>query len=115
MTDIQAAIALLKAQGYSVTKRKPKAPKATVRGPTCVALFSDGETTRMTCHCSDEALDWSQGERMSVRAWQSRDWQRRANAGLKPEHRDYREAPSILSIRFERDGETLGSPLARAA
>lgn len=69
MTAIDEAIKLLQANGYRVTKPKPK--KISQRGPTFVATFADGEQTRMTTFCVG-ALDWGRGERVAQAAWQSR-------------------------------------------
>ena len=130
MTE-REALHLLKSLGYRCTKPKQKKK---VRGPTCVALFSDGQVTRITTHCDDTALDWWQGHRMSIYAWQSRDRQdfiernrctlstlcngyegvsaeKQYDKVLDAYCRDlsYRAAPAIKSIHFERDGVILAA------
>lgn len=40
--------------------------------PTFVAVFSDGEVTRMTTHCADGKLDLARGVRLSRQAYRVR-------------------------------------------
>ena len=41
-------------------------------GPTFVAVFADGEVTRMTTYCADSKLDLARGVRISRQAYQTR-------------------------------------------
>src|SRR5262249_35068787 len=91
------AIKTVKAAGYRVVK--PRKPKIFQRdkdrvGPTFVAEFADGTTTRMSVFTSVEKLDWERGERLSVAAYQSR-------------FQTYEIPPAIVSMRFEQDGVVL--------
>jgi hypothetical protein len=93
------ALKTVKAAGYRVTK--PRKPKNFKRGkdrvgPTFVAEFADGTTTRMSVFTSLEKLDWERGERLSQAAYQSR-WRTRE------------APPAIVSARFEQDGVVLGT------
>jgi hypothetical protein len=98
------AIKTLRAAGYRVSKpRKQKNPKrGTDRvGPTCVALFADGETTRMSTCTSIERLDWERG--LAQAAYESR-WRTRVRVqGLPP----MSVPPPIISAHFEQDGVVL--------
>ena len=96
LTALDAAIEAVKAAGYRIGKpRKPKSPKTRV-GPTFVAEFADGTTTRMSVFTSLEKLDWERGERLSIAAYQSRFQTREV-------------PPAIVSARFEQDGKVLGT------
>src|SRR5262245_38216110 len=81
------AIKTLRAAGYRVSKpRKQKNPKrGTDRvGPTCVAMFADGEVTRMSTFTTLERLDWERGLRLSQAAYESR-WRTRVRVhGVPP-------------------------------
>jgi hypothetical protein len=100
------AIKTLRAAGYRVSKpRKQKNPKrGTDRvGPTCVAIFADGEVTRMSTYTSLEQLDWERGLRLSQAAYESR-WRTRVRVhGVPP----LSALPPIVSAYFERDGIVL--------
>jgi hypothetical protein len=102
--SIQEAISLLKANGYRVSKPKPKKVKDRV-GPTFVAKFADGEITRMSTYTSIADLDWGRGQRLSRAAYQSRMEQRKRDCSVPP----------IVSCHFEQDGVMLGKPLRAAA
>jgi hypothetical protein len=93
--SITEAIALLKANGYRVTKSKPR--KKDRVGPTFVARFRDGEVTRMSTYTSLADLDHGRGERLSRAAWASR-------FKTTPEN-----APPIVSAHFEQDGAIIAS------
>jgi hypothetical protein len=60
--------------------------------PTFVAVFADGNTTRMTTHCSRKKLDPARGVRLARIAYESR---------MK------RSPPAIERAHFERVGVTL--------
>ena len=100
------AIKTLRAAGYRVSKpRKQKNPKrGTDRvGPTCVAMFADGEVTRMSTYTSLTRLDWERGLRLSQAAYESR-WQTRVRVhGVPP----LSALPPIVSAYFEQDGVVL--------
>ena len=119
------ALTAVKAAGYRVSK--PRKPKIFKRGkdrvgPTFVAEFADGTTTRMTTFTSIERLDWDRGVRLSQAPYQSR-WRtrmlaqyREQNGGLRLTRWQYREnainliapvPPAIISARFEQDGKVL--------
>jgi hypothetical protein len=66
----QEAIALLKANGYRVTKPKTKAKDRV--GPTFVAHFADGQVTRKSTFTSLVKLDYDRGVRLSEAAYESR-------------------------------------------
>lgn len=93
--SITEAIALLKANGYRVSKPKAKRVKDRV-GPTFVAKFADGEITRMSTFTSLADLDWERGVRLSQVAYESRMKHRRSATGTL-----------ILSAHFEQDGNVL--------
>src|SRR5215475_11743703 len=117
------AIKTVRAAGYRVSK--PRKPKTFKRGkdrvgPTFVAEFADGVTTRMSTFTSLENLDWGRGERLAQAAYQSR-WRTRVlaqyreqNGGLHLTRRQYREPavnlvapvpPAIIAAHFEQDGK----------
>ena len=117
------AIKTVKAAGYRVSK--PRKPKTFKRGkdhvgPTFVAKFADGTTTRMSTFTSLENLDWGRGERLSQAAYQSR-WRTRMRAQYRKQSGKARlvdlvapvldlvapDPPAIVSARFERDGVVL--------
>jgi hypothetical protein len=117
------AIKTVKAAGYRVSK--PRKPKTFKRGkdrvgPTFVAKFADGTTTRMSTFTSLENLDWGRGERLSQAAYQSR-WRTRIRAQYCKQSGKARlvdlvapvldlvapDPPAIVSARFERDGVVL--------
>ena len=100
------AIKTLRAAGYRVSKpRKQKNPnrgKDRV-GPTCVAMFADGEVTRMSTFTSLKQLDWERGLRLSQAAYESR-WRTRVRVhGVAP----LSVLPIIVSAHFEQDGVVL--------
>jgi hypothetical protein len=110
------AIKTVRAAGYRVSK--PRKPKTFKRGkdrvgPTFVAKFADGTTTRMSTFTSLENLDWGRGERLSQAAYQSR-WRTRMRAQYRKQSGKPRlvdlvapDPPAIVSARFERDGVAL--------
>ena len=62
-------------------------------GPTFVARFADGQTTRMSTHTTLDKLDVKRGVRLSRHAYSSRT---------------KKEPPAILEAHFESaDGEIL--------
>ena len=61
---------------------------------TFVAVFEDGEITRMTAFQKTKALDLDRGVRLARAAYESRTKQ---------------TPPPIVEARYERDGETLES------
>jgi len=90
-----AAIKTVKAAGYRVSKaRRPKVFRRDRVGPTFVAEFADGTTTRMSVFTPRDKLDWTRGERLSVAAYQSR-------------FQTHEAPPAILSAHFEQDGKVL--------
>lgn len=68
---IKDAIALLRNQGYTVTRARRKKPVGRV-GPTFVASFADGETVRMSTFTSLQKLDLDRGVRLAQAAWRTR-------------------------------------------
>jgi hypothetical protein len=105
------AVAMVKAAGYRVSKpRTPKRLRHKDRvGPTFVAEFADGTTTRMSTFTSLENLDWDRGIRLSQAAYQSR-WrahQRKQRPYLVDSVAPV--PPAIISARFEQDGKVLGT------
>ena len=100
------AIKTLRAAGYRVSKpRKQKNPKPGKDrvGPTCVAIFADGEVTRMSTYTSLTRLDWERGLRLSQAAYESR-WRTRVRVhGVPP----LSALPPIVSAYFEQDGVVL--------
>ena len=110
MSLLDEAIVLVKAAGYRVSKPKAKAkPNRNTKdrvGPTCVATFADGQTTKMSTYTSPENLDWDRGVRLSQAAWEAR-WRRRARfpggglSLLAP------VPPTIIAMHFEWDGVVL--------
>jgi hypothetical protein len=62
--------------------------------PTFIAVFADGETTRMTTFQKTKALDLGRGVRLARAAYESRTGQK---------------SPLIVEARYERDGEVLES------
>jgi hypothetical protein len=105
-TALAKAIKTLRAAGYRVSKpRKQKNPKRGKDrvGPTCVAMFADGEVTRMSTFTSLKQLDWERGLRLSRAAYESR-WRMRVRVqGVPP----LSALPPIISVRFEQDGAVL--------
>lgn len=126
--DIKAAVALLKAAGFRISKPKAKQPKGRV-GPSFEAAFADGQTVRMTVFSDVHKLDWERGRRIAVAAWRARMWQlmvaplySQASTMTEKEY-EYEAAlarlvaelpeqeltpPRVVSLRFERDGKVLG-------
>ena len=101
-TPLTKAIAMVKAAGYRIARTKAsKIPRPKKRvGPTFVAEFADGTTTRMSVFTSLTKLDWDRGERLSIAAYQSR-W------------RTHEVPPAIISARFEQDGVVLAQRAGR--
>jgi hypothetical protein len=94
---IDEAIGLLRANGYRVTKPKPKRRDRV--GPTFVAVFADGETTRMSTFTDLHDLDWERGHALSRAAYESRARRKdRKWSGLPP---------AIVRCHFEQDGVVL--------
>ncbi len=91
MTSLQDAIAMVKAAGYTVSKKREKKLKTV--GPTFVAHWVDGQVTRMSIHTMDEAPDLRRAVRVSFAAYMSRT----KEEGL----------PLLKSGHFERNGEIL--------
>src|SRR5262249_3138098 len=107
-----AAIAMIRAAGYRVSKRKiPKNRKPKDRvGPTFVAEFADGTTTRMSVFTSPAKLDWDRGERLSITAYQTRGRTRERQQGRAYSPPSVAPVPpAIVSARFEQDGKVLGT------
>jgi hypothetical protein len=105
-TPLAKAIAMVKAAGYRIG-RASKIPRPKKRvGPTFIAEFADGTTTRMSVFTSLTKLDWSRGIRLAEQAWEAR-WRRRARfpggglSLLAP------VPPAIIAARFEQDGVVL--------
>ena len=60
--------------------------------PAFVAIFTDGEVTRMTTFQKTKALDLGRGVRLARAAYESRTKQK---------------SPPIIEARYGRDGEML--------
>ena len=126
--NLEDAIACLKANGYTVSKRRVSRRKKDRVGPTFVARFADGQVTRMSCYCeSDEKLDWTRGTILAQAAWQSRAKQNipmeLRNAVWRMQHESIMDPerlaqfchirinapmpPRIVDSWFERDGVQL--------
>ena len=113
-TPLAKAIARAKAAGYRIGRAKAsKIPRPKKRvGPSFIAEFADGTTTRMSVFTSLKKLDWDRGERLSQAAWQSR-WRmhKRAEVGRlvtlwAP------TPPAIAEMCFEeQDGRVLARRL----
>jgi len=74
------ALKTVREAGYRVSKTPKKFKRGKDRvGPTFVAEFADGVTTRMSTFTSLENLDWGRGERLAQAAYQSR-WRTRVLA-----------------------------------
>jgi hypothetical protein len=83
--------------------------------PVFCATFKDGETVRMTTHCTSKKLDWDSGKRLAAHAWQTRDRRHRIEEFLV-NHDRYtqlekflaklgdRDPPEITSCHFDVDG-----------
>jgi hypothetical protein len=106
-TPLAKAIAMVRAAGYRIGRtRASKIPKPKKRvGPTFVAEFADGTTTRMSVFTSLKKLDWDRGVRVSNAAWRSR-WRTRQRI-----HTPYPIVepvpPAIIAARFEQNGIVL--------
>ena len=98
--SLDAALAVVKAAGYRVSK--PKAKSKGRIGPTFVAEFADGAITRMSTFTSLANLDVDRGVRLSQAAYEARA-RRRFGRSLRP------VPPPIVRARFEQDGKTLAS------
>lgn len=104
-TPLAKAIAMVRAAGYRINRPKAsKIPRPKKRvGPTFVAEFADGTTTRMSVYTSLTKLDWDRGVRVSQAAWEAR-WRAR-------ERRPYWVVapvpPTIVAMHFEQDGVVL--------
>ena len=108
-TPLAKAIAMVKSAGYRITRAKAsKIPRPKKRvGPSFVAKFADGTTTRMSVFTSLKKLDWDRGVRLSQAAYQSR-WRAQYR-------KRYGEAypvdppipPAIVATHFEQDGVVL--------
>lgn len=93
--SIAEATALLRAAGYTVSKKKASNKKPNGVGPTFVAHWTDGVTTRMSICTPDHNPDMGLGVRVSQAAYDSR------TKGLG--------YATIKSGHFERDGRVLRS------
>jgi hypothetical protein len=109
---LAAALAVVRAAGYRVSKPRAKPVKDRV-GPTFVAKFADGMVTRMSTFTSLENLDWDRGVRLSQAAYQSR-WRTRERANhfkRTGKHCPLDPVapvpPAIISAHFEQDGNVL--------
>lgn len=101
MSNIQEAIALLRASGYRVTKPKPKLKAR--RGPTFRAEFSDGTVVRLSVCTSHDKPDFERGRKIARHAWASRhkapmEWTSTELAKF---------CPPIVIEHFETDGEVI--------
>ena len=106
-TPLAKAIAMVKAAGYRITRAKAsKIPKPKKRvGPTFVAKFADGTTTRMSVFTSLSKLDWDRATRVSQAAWRSR-W--RTQQRIYTPHSVVEPVPpAIVAMHFEQDGVVL--------
>jgi hypothetical protein len=108
---LAVAIVLVKAAGYRIVRpRKPKNFKRgkTRVGPSFIAEFADGTTTRMSTYTSLENLDWDRGVRLSQAAWGSR-WRAKhfKQTGRYPVDAIAPVPPAIVSAFFEQDGVVL--------
>ena len=68
--SLDEALKVVKLAGYRVTKPKPK--KQTKVGPTCVVMYADGFTARMTTATTDEKPDFARGLSLCAAAWESK-------------------------------------------
>jgi Protein of unknown function (DUF2786) len=96
---VRAAIAFLAEQGYRVSKpQKRRSRVEWQKGPTFVAVFGDGTTTRMGIAVTARSpFDYESGVRLSMAAWLSRH-------KLDPvTHGDECVTSSIVKCWFERD------------
>jgi hypothetical protein len=99
--ELKAAIALVTAAGYRVSK--PRAPKNPDRvGPSFVATWSTGEVTRMSTFTTLERPDLGRGVRLALAAYRSRLKRR-----LPPR-------PRIVECFFTQDGRTVPQDAAAA-
>jgi hypothetical protein len=105
------ALATVRAAGYRVSK--PRKSKSFKRGkdrvgPTFVAEFADGTTTRMSVFTSLEKLDWNRGERLSQAAWEAR-WRARGRKQQRPYWTLFVAPvpPAIVAAHFEQNGVVL--------
>jgi hypothetical protein len=100
------ALAVVKAAGFCVSKLKTPKPKTPKRknqvGPTFVAVFENGETTRMSTYTSLANLDLGRGLRLSRAAYEARA-RRRFGGSLHP------VPPPIVRAHFEQDGNVLAT------
>lgn len=128
---LDRALKIVRLAGYRVSKPHPK--RLTSVGPTCVVIFADGETCRMSTHCSDFRLDYERGIALCRAAWESRArrWQQRLFARYRrslmnptrildaieaiERRRGAPAAPAIRSCHFERGGRVIGHYKQRAA
>ena len=102
------AIKIVKAAGYRVSKSRRKPNSKDRVGPTFVAKFADGTTTRMSVFTSLEKLDWGRGERLSQAAYQSRGRARERKQRPYPVNLPVAPvSPAIVSAHFEQDGKVL--------
>lgn len=109
--DVQAALTIVRAAGYTVSKPRPKKRTANRVGPTCVVQFKNGEVCRMTTWCDDVAPDYARGERLCRHALHSRLNYRFRQYGSVSRRRlaGYAQAAPIASIHFERDGQRIAA------
>jgi hypothetical protein len=121
--NLEQALAAVKAAGYRVSMpRKRKAKTKDRVGPTFIAEFADGVTTRMSTFTSLETLDWERGLRLARLAYTARvrrlEPQPEIPATLSTAYVKFYEkwlraepkpinVPAIVAGRFEQDGEVL--------
>ena len=91
--SLDEALKVVRLAGYRVSKPKPK--KQWRVGPTCVVMYADGVTCRMTTHTNDESPDFDRGLRLCAFAWQSRTG------------KNYLSPPLIQRAWFERNGDVI--------
>jgi hypothetical protein len=109
-TPLAKAIAMVKAAGYRITRAKAsKIPRPKKRvGPSFIAKFADGTTTRMSVFTSLKKLDWDRGARLSQAAWETR-WRTRERKQQRPYWTLFVAPvpPAIVAAHFEQDGVVL--------
>jgi hypothetical protein len=104
--ELQSAIALLRAQGYRVSKPIARKKKQKIKdrvGPTFRAEFADGTVIRVSVFTSLERPDLECGRLMARHAWASRH-----HLPLTITSAELPDAcPAIVAEHFEVDGKVI--------
>ena len=102
--ELNEAMKIVRAAGYRVSKPKARKVKKSLVGPTCVVTFHDNKVIRMSTNCTDDKLDYAQGQSVCITGWQAA-WRHSNKLAASPWGGE--PIPSIVACHFERDGAVI--------